>query len=257
MSSGKTFLSRFLDEQARKGNASEMGPLFDTLQRINAAEQQATPTPGEEWKVTPEELDAHAAEEFVRGVKSLDTIARERATSRAQYETAPLPKVTYTLDICASLTACLDSAPCPRTARKLFRLLHEIGLETIRRRGLPARPDIAVFHLPIELLAAHLGIDRVTVWRNLKPLRDVGLLDERDHYDTLRGQTAVTGKVWAIATAPELVLSGKSRKVRLTYADIRHQWRNLEKDVKVGRTAYNLTRTEAQQQADRDRKSVV
>ena len=260
---GKTFLARFLDEQARKGNASEMGPLFDTLQRINAAEQQATPTPGEEWKVTPEELAAHAAEEFVRGVKSLDTIARERAaaraqrqeaTSRAQYEAAPLPKVTYTLDICASLTACLDSAECPRTARTLFRLLHELGLESIRKRGLPVRPDIAVFHLPIELLAAHLGIDRVTVWRNLQPLKEAGLLDERDHYGTLRGQTAVTGKVWAIATAPELVLSGQNRKVRLTYADIRHQWRNLERDVKAGRTAYNLTRTEAQQQADRQRR---
>ena len=261
MSSGKTFLARFLDEQARKGNAADMGPLFDTLCRINDAEQnQPASAPGEEWKVTPEELDAHAAEEFVRGVKSLDTIARERsaaraqrqeATSRSQYEAAPLPKVAYTLDICANLTACLDSAPCPRTARKLFRLLHEIGLETIRRRGLPARPDIAVFHLPIELLAAYLDVDRTTVWRNVKPLRDAGLIDERDHYDTLRGQTAVTGKIWAIATAPELVLSGQNRKVRLTYADIRHQWRDLERDVKAGRTAYNLTRTEAQQQADR------
>lgn len=263
MSLGKTFLARFLDEQARKGKAANMGPLFDTLYRINAAEQQPAPDPSEEWKVTPAELDAHVAETSVRGVKSFKVIARERAaaraqrqetTSRSQYETAPLPKVAHTLDICASLTACLDSSECPRTARTLFRLLHELGLESVRKRGLPSRPDIAVFHLPLELLAAHLQVDRVTVWRNLQPLKEAGLLDERDHYGTLRGQTAVTGKVWAISTAPELVLSGQSRRVRLTHTDLKARWRDLDRDVREGRTAYELTRSEAQKQADRARR---
>lgn len=250
MSQGK-FISRFLEAQRAKGN--DLGPLFGTLERLASDEKNAAPAPAPAWLVTPEEL---APLDAPRPLKTVQDFARELEQRRplSRQDAPAAPRVAYQLNPSESLTACLDSAECPRTARKLFRLLHELGLESIRKRGLPVRPDIAVFHLPLELLAAHLQVDRVTVWRNLQPLKEAGLLDERDHYGTLRGQTAVTGKLWAVSTAPELVLSGQSRRVRLTHADLKARWRDLDRDVREGRTAYELTRSEAQKQADRARR---
>ena len=247
MSQGK-FISRFLEAQRAKGN--DLGPLFGTLERLASDEKNAAPAPAPAWLVTPEEP---APPGVPRPLRTVQDFARELEQRRpvSRQDAPAAPRVAYRFNPSESLTACLDSAECPRTARTLFRLLHELGLESIRKRGLPVRPDIAVFHLPLELLAAHLQVDRVTVWRNLQPLKEAGLLDERDHYGTLRGQTAVTGKVWAISTAPELVLSGHSRRVRLTHADLKARWRDLDRDVREGRTAYELTRSETQKQADR------
>lgn len=266
MSSGKTFLARFLDEQARKGNATEMGPLFDTLRRINAAEQQATPTPGEEWKVTPEELDA-ATQPRPRTVQEI----QQELQARRPAPSAPaVPPVDYREKLAEALpqfslpfrfapvetlTACMDSAECPDTARKIYRLLFELALHSVRVRGLPCKPTVAVFHLPLELLASHLEIDRTTVYRNIQPLLKAGVLACRDHYDDLKGHTAVTGKIWAVSLDPERVLSGERGPVRLRHADLSFKWRDLTRDVEQGRTAYAATRTPermAQEKAERE-----
>lgn len=165
----------------------------------------------------------------------------------------PLPplRLAYHLNPSESLTECLNRAEHPATARRIFRLLHELALHSIHARGLPHRPSVGVFHLPVDLIAAHLEIDRSTVWRNLQPLLTAGILDARDHYDSLKGMTAVTGKIWAVAIAPERVLSGQAERVKVRIADLNFPWRDLTADVEQSRTAYNLTRTEARQQADK------
>lgn len=167
----------------------------------------------------------------------------------------PLPPIRFEYRLSLeSLTDCLNSADCPATARRVFRLLHELGLYSIHVRGLTQQPTVAVFHLPVELIASHLEIDRTTVWRNLQPLIKAGVLDARDHYDSLKGQTAVTGKVWAVSVTPERVLSGQALPVKLRHADMVFPWRDLTADVERGRTAYAVTRTEARQQAEKARR---
>lgn len=168
-------------------------------------------------------------------------------------EPAQVPpiRLTYRFNPSESLTECLNSAEQPQTARKIFQLLHELALYMFHARGLPQRPNVAVFHLPVELIASHLEISRVTVWRNVQPLIAVGVLAARDHYDSLKGQTAVTGKVWAVSVAPERVLGGQADPVRLRREDMVFPWRNLTADVEVGRTAYAVTRTEARQEVEK------
>ncbi|CAM4213017.1 hypothetical protein [Deinococcus marmoris] len=185
-------------------------------------------------------------------MKTLHDFTAERAARRTQLAEPPAPVVVFRP--VESLTACMDSADCPETARKIFRVLFSLGLESVRARGVPIRPDVAVFHLPLELLAAHIERDRVTVWRNLRPLIASGVLAAVDHYGTLRGQTAVTGKVWAVSLCPERVLSGHASPVRVTMSDLRYPWRDLDRDTRQGRTVYALTRSEERQQAEKARR---
>ena len=76
-----------------------------------------------------------------------------------------------------------------------------------------------------------------------------GVLHCRDHYGKLRHQTAVTGKVWAISIHPERQLAGTAEPVRVTRADLKYDWRNLDADAESGRTVWNLTRSEEQKAA--------
>lgn len=200
-------------------------------------------------RITPEEVQPHPqAAPAVRPLlpapipsPALDT------TTRSNFTQPPTARVVLSFNILETLTACLDSAECPQTARIIFQTLFELGLETVRARNLPTRPDVAVFHLPVELLASHLEVSRITVWRNLKPLIEAGIVANRDHYDTLRGASAISGKIWAVSLAPARVMAGKAPHVRVTKDDLAFHWRDLDADARKGRTAYSATRTEAQQ----------
>lgn len=245
--SGDNFLARFLNGQRAKGQVS--GPLFDMLEGMAGASTEAAASPT--THVVP---DIRTVQDFMqerRPAPVLPSSTGETFHAPVERYSLPVPQVLYKLDVCESLTACLDSAECPATARRIFRLLHELALHSIRARGLPVRPSVGVFHLPLELLAAYLGVDRVTVWRNLKPLVLAGLVAERDHYSRLRGQTAVTGKVWAVSIDPSAQLARRAAPVRVSFDDLRHSWRNLDADTEAGRTVWNLTRTEEQKAAYR------
>lgn len=183
-------------------------------------------------------------------IKTVHDFAAQIRERRGQPEPVAA-KVVQQINPLESLTACLDSADCPATARRIFRTLHHLALLSVRALGLPHRPSVAVFHLPLELLASHLEVDRVTVWRNLQPLLARGLVDTKDHYDTLTGMTAITGKLWAVSLVPERVLSGLADPVKLRHADMVYPWRDLGRDVQEGRTAYALTRTEERQAAEK------
>jgi hypothetical protein len=209
-----SFLSQFLTRQREKGR--DFGPLF----------QQMTTEP------TPAPVAVPAAPVI---------------TQRPQYSQLPPVVLAVRLD---SLTACVERAEQPATARAIYRLLFQIGLQTVRMRGLEKIPDVAVFHLPLELLAAHLGVSRETLWRNLKPLKRAGILDARDHYSTLRGQNSVSGKLWAVSLRPERQFSGQAEPVRVTIDDLKFNWRDLDADAQAGRTIYAMTRTEERQALD-------
>ncbi len=180
----------------RDRQKSHAAPLFEHLGTL-----VSTRAPAESWPLGHREPPPPAPAPQVHAarsdgpMKTVHDFTAERAARRAQLAEPPAPLVLFRP--VESLTACMDSAECPATARHIFRVLFSLGLESVRARGVPVRPDVAVFHLPLELLAAHIERDRTTVWRNLRPLIASGVLAAVDHYGTLRGQTAVTGKVWA------------------------------------------------------------
>ena len=232
---------------------SHAAPLFEHLGSL-----VRTRAPAESWPLghqeppPPASVPRFAPSAADGPMKTIHDFTAERATARAQFAEPPAPVVVFRP--VESLTACMDSAECPATARHIFRVLFSLALDSVRARGIPLRPDVAVFHLPLELLAAHIERDRTTVWRNLRPLIAAGVLAAVDHYGTLRGQTAVTGKVWAVSLCPERVLSGHAAPVKVTMGDLRYPWRDLDRDARQGRTVYALTRSEAQQAAEKARR---
>ena len=88
-------------------------------------------------------------------MKTVHDFTAERVAKRARSTEPPAPLVLF--NPVDSLTACMNDAECPDTARKIFKVLFSLGLESVRARGVPVRPDVAVFHLPVELLAAHIA----------------------------------------------------------------------------------------------------
>lgn len=78
-------------------------------------------------------------------------------------------------------------------------------------------------HLPLELVAEAAGVSRVTAWRHLPALRELGLVDWRTHKAAYRGETRNSGSVWRVRLSP---LRGS--RARVSADDLRHKWRGAE-----------------------------
>ncbi len=129
----------------------------------------------------------------------------------------------------------------PRTAARLFKALVATAMETSKGRGYSPGTTHVTFHLPLEVLANVCGIHRVTAWRHLPALRELGLIDYRPHKGTLRGETVNTGTLFQVRLNPSA-----GTRARLSYDDLKHKWRDLDKDVRRKRTAYRqLKKTDA------------
>jgi hypothetical protein len=122
---------------------------------------------------------------------------------------------------------------------KLFLLLAYLGRRYLREKyGVKAsrKASQVAFHLPNDLLAAHIGVDRATVWRWMEVLKAAGLADSREHraWAVIKGTPGfyTTGNVWLVRLKPG--------RVKWEYADVAHPWRDLEEDRKHGRTAYRV-----------------
>jgi hypothetical protein len=122
---------------------------------------------------------------------------------------------------------------------KLFLLLAYLGRRYLRERFGPQasrKASQVAFPLPNDLLAAHIGVDRATVWRWMELLKAAGLADARQHrsWAVINGTPGfyTTGNVWLVRLKPG--------RVKWEYADLAHPWRDLEEDRKHGRTAYRV-----------------
>ena len=213
-------------------------PLFAALERISdgtsspeEAQQPAAPT------VTP---PAPALRQEVPNPARLVP----SITSRAEFvepSTVPALRIVQTSEEAVrTLTACLDDAPCRESARRIFRALFEIGLEVARAQGHSASVTRAVFHLPAELLMAHLGLKKSAFYDNLRYLRTAGLVACDAHMGDLRGKSVATGTLWAVSLQPERVLTKQAAPARIRREDWDRKWRDLNRDVRQGRTVYNL-----------------
>lgn len=122
---------------------------------------------------------------------------------------------------------------------KLLLLLAYLGRRYLRekwgRKASRTASQVA-FHLPNDLLAAYIGVDRVTVWRWMELLKQAGLADSRRHrsWAVINGTPGfyTTGNVWLVRLKPG--------RVRWTYEDLAHPWRDLEEDRASGRTAFRV-----------------
>ncbi len=122
---------------------------------------------------------------------------------------------------------------------KLFLLLAYLGRRYLRERFGPQasrKASQVSYHLPNDLLAAYIGVDRITVWRWMELLKAAGLADSRRHrsWAVINGTPGfyTTGNVWLVRLKPG--------RVKWDYADLAHPWRHLDEDREHGRTAYRV-----------------
>jgi hypothetical protein len=119
------------------------------------------------------------------------------------------------------------------TAKLLYKALVSTAIETAKGRGYSPGVTHVSLHMPLEVLADVCGIHRVTAWRHLPALRELGLVDYIAHKGTLRGETRNTGTLFEIRLNPT-----HGTKAKLSYHEKKHKWRDLDKDVKRKRTAH-------------------
>ncbi len=119
------------------------------------------------------------------------------------------------------------------TARRLYVALVAAAIETGRGRGYSTHTTHVTMHVPLEIVAKACGISRFTVWRHLPQLKDLGLIDYRTHKGACRGKTHNTGTLWQVRLNP-----AAGSKCRLSYDDLKFKWRDLDRDVRAGRTSY-------------------
>ena len=119
------------------------------------------------------------------------------------------------------------------TAARLARLLLELALDVALRRygGYARHVAVVTLMLPTDLLAAHLEVRRETIWRALKKLKEVGIVDARVWRTTSGGETRAGGTLFAVRLKP-------GTRARLAYDDFKYPWRNLDGDRARGRTAW-------------------
>src|SRR5690606_28864941 len=153
-------------------------------------------------------------------------LRKPEAPSKAQEATLSPPEVAE------RLTAGLEEALSP-PALAIYQRLLVVSLEVAAaRRYAPGTTSVAL-HLPTELLAFELGISRSTLWRYTRELKAAGLVAQRGHNGGMGRFTRKTGSVWRIKLDPK-----NTTRLRLTYEDLKHKWRNLTNDVQHGRTVY-------------------
>ncbi len=124
----------------------------------------------------------------------------------------------------------------PGTAIKLYTALCGAAVETARVKGCSERTAHVTLFCPLEVLASVCGISRITAWRHLKPLKELGFLDYRSWKSNLRGESRNAGTLFCVR------LGAGGSKVRLSYADFKFRWRDLDRDVRQRRTAYRQLR---------------
>ncbi len=119
------------------------------------------------------------------------------------------------------------------TAKLLYKALVSTAIETAKGRGHSPGVTHVSLHMPLEVLADVCGIHRVTAWRHLPALRELGLVDFTAHKGTLRGETRNTGTLFEVRLNPSA-----GTRAKLSYHEKKHKWRDLDRDVKRKRTAH-------------------
>jgi len=139
------------------------------------------------------------------------------------------------------LTANLEDK-LSKSQLETFRLLHSSALSIAAQRNYSPSVTQVSFFCPAEIVAYSRGIHRTTLWRQLKPMLELGLLDYRAHKTTHNGKTVTDGTIWSIKLHPN-----KGKAPRLSYQDLKTKYRDLSADIDSGRTAFKQIKNKMQQ----------
>ncbi len=136
------------------------------------------------------------------------------------------------------------------TALVLYRALQGTARRAGAARGYVETTTHVTLHCPVDVVATALGKHRVTVWRAARRLEALGLVQGRPHKTTaLNGRVVNDGTLWAVRLNPD-----EGSPARLTYEEMTHVWRDLDRDRRRGRTAFRVVqkrRAERMQQSDK------
>jgi DNA-binding transcriptional ArsR family regulator len=137
-------------------------------------------------------------------------------------------------------------APLHSTAHRIYRTLHGIALATAQAKAQTLSVCQVVIHQPVELLALHLGISRVTFYKHLATLKRLGLVASRGHVSSYGGLARKDGTLFAVSFKP-------GHRARFRYDDLKHKWRDLAGDIASGtRTAWSVLQA-LQSKSSKDR----
>lgn len=192
------------------------------------------------------------------------TLAARRETlllaepEKAPAPPAPDPEVVHRENLPESVqetTASFSARQVARVAadlnplaRRIFALVHLLGCEHARERGYHPNCAQLTFFCPAELAYAHLGLTRGSFYRSLRELKALGLVDVRGHKTTVNGwQVRCDGSLWCVKLFPNA-----GRAARLSYDDLKASYRDLEADIRGGRTVWGVVR-----QSTKDRQRQV
>ncbi len=135
------------------------------------------------------------------------------------------------------------------TAKLLYKALVSTAIETAKGRDYSPGVSHVSLHIPLEVLADVCGIHRVTAWRHLPALRELGLVDYIAHKGTLRGETRNTGTLFEVRLNPT-----HGTKAKLSYHEKKHKWRDLDRDVKRKRTAHRQVKEAKEKRLQQSKK---
>ncbi len=169
---------------------------------------------------------------------TVKTPALELPTQRAAALLSPTVKVLVTNPTAQSVLAGLQE-PLGPTAAKLYTLLFDVALGASQSQGHPVLPSQQVIHQPVEIVAAALGLSKVTVYKHFKTLTHLGLIHARSHFGNWYGLTRSTGTLLAISLT-------RGHRARLRWDDLKHAHRDLQADTSSPepRTAWAFLKTE-------------
>lgn len=118
------------------------------------------------------------------------------------------------------------------SAKSLFSVLVQLAFDVIEEKAYKAIPTHVTYHSSLTLVAAVAGMNRITCWRSLARLKALGICDWRSHKTMFRGRASNSGTVFQVRLNP-----GAGTRARLSYDDLKHQWKDLERAARCKRLA--------------------
>jgi hypothetical protein len=118
------------------------------------------------------------------------------------------------------------------SVHRLYTVLLALSFDVIEEKAYRAIPTHVTYHSSLTLVAAVAGMNRITCWRSLARLKALGLVDWRSHKVMFRGRASNSGTVFQVRLNP-----GAGTRARLSYDDLKHSWKDLERAARCKRLA--------------------
>jgi len=130
----------------------------------------------------------------------------------------------------------IEGLGLPKKAIDLYRQLLKYAILEADAKNYSKKVTQMTCFFPLCALCEVMGYgwrSETTIAKYCAKLKALGLLDYRQHFGSYKGATRVDGMVWAIKVNPSAVSPAK-----LSYADLKHQYRDLEAAIAAGNTAW-------------------